>query len=259
MKFMKLTKWQIAITSICMITGLMLTVTLQAQEKTRVNPTSSRSETLASITEKLQQEVALLEVELIDLRKELTKNQESVVGNTDELTLLQNELQKAKIEAGLVPVSGPGLIFTLDDRNDALKNDIALAQKGGQVITDYWPYLVHDSYLLNIVNDLRNAGAEAISINGERVFSATEIKCGGYIVFVNGQQLGAPYKIEAIGDFSRLQEGIENGYTFGVIKANDYPIKIEESNKLVLPAYTSSYNLKFTVLDSAETEKEGGN
>ena len=257
MKFMKLTKWQIAITSICMITGLMLTVTLQAQENTRLNPTTERSETLASVAEKLQHEVGALEMELINLRKELAKNQELVVGDTDELTLLQDNLQNAKIEAGLTPVTGPGLIFTLDDRKDALTQDLALAQKDGEVITDYWPYLVHDSYLLNIVNDLRNAGAEAISINGERIVGASEIKCGGYIVFVNGQQLSAPYKIEAIGNSSRLEEGIRTGYTFGVI--DSYPTKITKSNKLTLAAFTSSYNLKYTVTEDNKKKKEGGN
>lgn len=257
---MRITKWQMAITTISLITGLLLTVTLQAQETIQTNPTSQKGEMLADIAKRLQKETSLLETEIAANRKQLAKRQkERANGGENQLSELQKTLQEAQLKAGLVAVSGPGITFTIDDRNEALD----LAKKNGEldVNTNYWPYLVHDSFLRNIVNDLRNAGAEAISINGERIVNTSEIKCGGYIVFVNGQQLSAPYTIQAIGEPDKLESAIISGNTYSILVDTPeaaYPTTLKKmtGNNIQILPYRSSYNLKHAF--SETTEEDGG-
>jgi len=64
--------------------------------------------------------------------------------------------------------------------------------------------LVHDEDLREIINDLKNSGAEAISINDQRIVSTTAIICSGSVVTINGVKLNSPFEIKAIGNKSSL-------------------------------------------------------
>jgi len=259
---MKITKWQVTLTTICLVTGLLLTITLNTQNGDALGPGTQRSITLASMAEKLQNEITSLEEGRSELRKELSKYRESRSQDEGELGLLQRRLQVAQLESGLAPLTGQGITFTVDDRVDAYEQ----AVRNGD-LTDPWNYLVHDSYLLELVNDLRRAGAEAITINGERIVTTSGIKCGGYIVFVNGHELSNPYTIEAIGNPTKLTEGIKTGYTFNTLDLYEYPYSLEVEENIEVPAYKSNfstnyaqiYNEEESEIESDNEESEGGN
>ena len=107
---------------------------------------------------------------------------------------MQNELEKARNYANYYAVQGPGIIMTLNDSQQELAE--------GEDIT--W-YLIHDIDILEIINELRVAGAEAISINGERVTATTSIRCGGPTIIIDGKRHAAPFIIKAIGDQRHLK------------------------------------------------------
>ena len=58
---------------------------------------------------------------------------------------------------------------------------------------------LHDIDVLSVVNELINAGAEAISINDQRWVANTAISCRGNTIDINGERIGAPFVIKAIG------------------------------------------------------------
>ena len=66
-------------------------------------------------------------------------------------------------------------------------------------------YIIHYENLLYLVNDLRNAGAEGISINGQRIVVSSEIRCVGNVILVNTTRLAPPFEISAIGDPKALE------------------------------------------------------
>ena len=98
-------------------------------------------------------------------------------------------LQEAELAAGAVAVSGPGL--------RARVNDAERTGNGSRVI--------YDSDLSRLVNGLRQAGAEAVAINGHRITTLTPIRSAGSAITVDYVSLNPPYVVEAIGDPSRLQ------------------------------------------------------
>ncbi len=59
--------------------------------------------------------------------------------------------------------------------------------------------VVHDGDLLEVVNALKNAGAEAISINNQRITNSSSITCIGNVIKINGEKVSVPYVINAIG------------------------------------------------------------
>ena len=91
----------------------------------------------------------------------------------------------ARIEAGTVPVQGPGMLMTITPKDPQARP-------------------VGDQELLMVVNELNAAGAEAIAINGSRIVASSEIRLAGSHVNINGRPTAAPYVIEAIGPTQTL-------------------------------------------------------
>ena len=80
-------------------------------------------------------------------------------------------------------------------------------------------YLVHDGNLVAIINELKSAGAEAISINNKRITSSTAITCAGNVIQINGEKVGSPFIIKAIGSKDLLYGELnKNGGTLYKLK-----------------------------------------
>lgn len=118
---------------------------------------------------------------------------------------------------------GPGIIIKLSDNNKSVK-------EGENPNLG----IIHDMDLVELVNNLWTAKAEAISINGERITSLTGINCVGSAIMINKSRIFPPFVIKAIGTPEKLSKIIENGY---MKTLNSYGIKyfIEKYNRLELP------------------------
>lgn len=142
--------------------------------------------------------------------------------------LAYQQLQEAKMNAGLIAVTGPGIRITLDDSK---------RQVQGQ--DDPNNYFIHEQYIREIFNALWNGGAEAIDVNGQRVTSNTEVFCGGSFIQINGTRQMPPYVIQAIGDTGNLLAALK---FYGWDKLGDFQQQygitreLEVVQKLDIPA-----------------------
>ncbi|MCL5935009.1 MAG: DUF881 domain-containing protein [Firmicutes bacterium] len=236
---MKLARWQISVTLICIITGLFISFNLKAQSALKT-VTSQTTAGLAGMVEKTENENIALEAEIHKLRSQLDTRQKAEA--TDKSLIgLQIQLDKAKLVSGLTSLEGKGLTITLNDRN----LDLQQTRKSGQEI-NYWDYLVHDSDLVKLVNDLKVGGAEAIAINGERMTTPSDIKCGGYIVYSNGTRLGAPYVLTAIGDPNKLEAAVKHGTTYTTLSFLEYPLTVTKMDTVIVPSYKGGFKLSYS-------------
>ena len=126
--------------------------------------------------------------ELLASEKQLTQIREQATQNNTTANAKQEQIKKNNMLLGTVEVKGAGLEITLADNNAA-----------GKGLIDPSGVLVHYNDLLQVVNALNNAGAEAISINGQRVITTTAITCEGNVIKVNGEKVSSPFVIKAIG------------------------------------------------------------
>ena len=104
------------------------------------------------------------------------------------------QLQQDAVAGGVVPVAGPGLRVVLTDADPAV---VGPDDDGMGLVLD------HDLQIL--VNGLWAAGAEAVTVNGERITSTTAIRSAGAAVLVDSTALSGPYTVEAIGDSATMQ------------------------------------------------------
>lgn len=167
---------------------------------------------------------------LIQTNDKINEYDEKMQSNEETKELVNKELIEAKVNFGLTTVEGEGIIVTLTD-------------------TDEMAYDSND--LLDLINELRDAGAEAISINGERVVNMTDIAdiSSRYIV-VNSKKISSPYVIKVIGDKTYLKSAltIKNGYVDSKEK-NKYKINIEEKNNIKINKYSKDVDLKYIEIE----------
>jgi uncharacterized protein YlxW (UPF0749 family) len=167
------------------------------------------------------------EKELANLRNEVSKQDTSSVD-------LSQELQEANTLLGYSEISGQGIIITLKDAT------------ASTVVGNATDYIVHDGDLLEVVNALKNAGAEAISINEQRIVNTTAITCAGNIIKINGEKVGSPFKIKAIGLTEKLNGALTmpGGY-LELLEDDGVQVKVEESEDIVIPKYDGIYNFQY--------------
>jgi uncharacterized protein YlxW (UPF0749 family) len=108
--------------------------------------------------------------------------------------------EELKDPAGLTPRSGPGVTITLSDAPEDLINSTT---------GDVNRLLVHQQDIQAVVNALWRGGAQAVTIQGQRIISTTGIKCDGNAVQLQGVPYPQPYVIEAVGDPTSLLDAVE--------------------------------------------------
>jgi uncharacterized protein YlxW (UPF0749 family) len=154
---------------------------------------------------------------------------------TQELVRLKDQL---RAEAGLTVVTGPGIEITLDDRD-----------MGGMVIDPYTvgSYIVHDSDLLEVVNELRGAGALAIEINGARIIANTRISCGGPTINVGPQErFTPPFIIRAVGDPDKLAAQFDSPDSiYHLLTLFGLQFDIEKVDQIEIPAYMGKWDFTY--------------
>lgn len=179
-------------------------------------------EALAQWKEKYEETNAKLE----DTNNKIKEYKEKSESREETTKLVEKELQEANLVLGKTNVIGNGIEVILEDNEEQ-------------------EYSAND--LLTLINELRAAGAEAISINGERVINKTDIvSISNQNILVNSNKMSSPYVVKAIGDENYLQSAlnIKNGYVDSKRKEG-YTISVQRKNNIRMNAYTKEINLKY--------------
>ncbi|WP_245208156.1 DUF881 domain-containing protein [Sediminibacillus dalangtanensis] len=137
-----------------------------------------------------------LKQELENKRKEIQKLEEELGGQTEKIDNYVDRKLELQMITGELPVIGKGVRITLSDADYVPSEENANQ------------YIVHERHIHRVVNELLSAGAEAVSINGQRVFRDSFINCVGPVISVDGVTHPAPFSISAIGDQEVLYSSI---------------------------------------------------
>lgn len=221
-------------TIVLIFLGIMLAVQFRVTNQMEdQNVPQARTQELTSRLKEIKEERDTLIAEVGDLRKKLDevgKNQ----GNVDQA--LRDELDKARMEGGLTEVHGKGVRVTLNDSPKELK--------AGE---DPNLYILHEEDLLKVVNELRAGGAEAISVNEQRLLATSEIRCAGNTILVNTKKIVPPIVILATGDPEALKSGLEiKGGIFEQLKFWGLIAEVEKVDNVVVPAYSGPITFNYS-------------
>ena len=227
----------------------VLTIAIFVQVKT----TNTSNSTVAQTMEEndLRDQVLRMKEKYDNVYEELgnaTKRLEQIrvdaTKDDSEAKEKQKELSLNNMLLCQTDVTGEGIIITLKDGTTNSSDILSSSLMATDVI-------VHNSDLLQVVNDLKNAGAEAISINGERIVQTSSITCEGIIIKINNKKLGSPYVIKAIGSAATLETSlnIPGGY-LERMKDDGVIVDVKKSEGLTVKKYEGIITTKYLKNDT---------
>ncbi len=234
---MKDIKGRVAFGSICALFGLILAVQIKTVNVTPGGSILSpqRAQRVANELKLLRSEKERLNQELSELESRLKEYEFSEADENLLIKNLNNDLQKFQIMAGYRSIEGPGISVTLED----------VVYEPGEP-----SYLMYNyEIILQLINILNAAGAEAISINDQRYVANTEIYLSSNTIFINGVPTVQPYTIKAIGDPEALEAALN--MRFGRLDQlrnyeSDYAkATVKKENQVIISRNTKVTNFKF--------------
>jgi uncharacterized protein YlxW (UPF0749 family) len=177
-----------------------------------------------------------LEEQLDNLVKEIELYQLAAEDDQTLYTLLDEEKKSYRLLAGYVPLEGEGVVILMSD-SQRVRGEY-------QSINEL---IIHDEDVYQIIWELRNAGAEAISINDERfLFHYSKVTCNGPTIRVNNRLYSQPFIIKAIGPRKALQAAV-NVYGSYADSLRQKGVFIEANTSVIveIPAYPDEQTLRY--------------
>ena len=175
------------------------------------------------------EELTILQERLAAIEREMAAEDAGIEG-------LLSDTEKYRLLTGAVDVRGPGITITIKDPviTDEYQDDIS-------VIT------YHYEELLSLVNKLKEAGAEAISINDHRIVQTTEISLAGQNININGSATAPPYHIKAIGNPTTMENAltIRGGIIETLKKTYNLTVELQSEENIVIPRYSGVINFRY--------------
>lgn len=228
-------KWQFTLTIAFVTLGLLLSLQFRTYKAYRSDLASQSTEALAAMAKNLNNQYYELMQEVWDQRAQMKLIEKNASQDKDVAQSMRMEMDKLNIANGYVPVTGPGLSVTIPSSNNSAFGFMDV---------------------IDIVNEIWNAGAEAVAVNNIRVNSFTSILPDEDFasVMINGRKLAFPIVITAIGEPDTLDKGI--AIPKGVIDIlrleRSIPLEIKQQEKMTLPA---AQHFIFKYAEKAAEEK----
>ncbi|MDR0286676.1 MAG: DUF881 domain-containing protein [Clostridiales bacterium] len=179
----------VSLTLVCLFLGVVISLqykgiankkTIESQEAQTLSDAQAKIINAQMDNDSLRQEISELkyQIELLESGS-----------NDKQIEYLRQQLDQINILAGLTDVKGKGLVLTLTFDPTARPSN-------------------EETFLRAVINDIKVAGAQAISINGERVVAMTEVRAAGNFIVVNNKAQSSPFEIKIIGDQRDLQNAL---------------------------------------------------
>ena len=123
-------------------------------------------------------------------------------------------------------------------------------------------FIIHDYELRDVISLLWLAGAEGITVNGERIVNVSSLYCVGSTILINDTRLSPPYEVRAIGDAAEMEQAVQDPKNLGKMKARVkmYGIQLKSAlqKDLLLPAYTGNLTIRYARPTAVPARQDAG-
>lgn len=171
----------------CAVLGFLLVAQVRTNETVAERLATEREQDLAVILSDLTEQSDSLQAEITDLRLLLFEFESTVESEELALRNLEQRLDDLRILAGMVPAEGEGVALTVEDTAGEVTNE----------------------HLVDILHELRNAGAEALAVNDVRLVASSAFSMQDGRIVLDGQALQPPYRVTAVGPSDTMVSGLE--------------------------------------------------
>ena len=217
--------------AVCATAGMMIVISATHAQGTDLRP--ARNTDLVSLVQSQSRRNAELTRQLTSVRKDV----DGLAARGTDQSYLSPDVSRESRRVGLTAVTGPGVTVILDDA------PASVAANG--IEPDL--LVVHQQDIQAVVNALWSGGAEAMTIQEQRVISTTAVKCVGNTVVLHGIPYAPPYRIRAIGDQERLHAALASSEPIQIyqqyVAAYGLVFREKSEERLELPGHEGSLDL----------------
>lgn len=218
---------------VCFVLTYVMFMQFKTIEQTNITEIENLTETdlrekIASWRTKYEE----VNEKLFESNEKLNEYKTKREGNLEASELLDKELLQAEIIAGVTDVMGDGIIVTLTNNPDTEE--------------------INANTLIFLINELNLAGAEAISINDQRIVNMSDIvdiytSDGAHFILVNKKRVVAPYVIKVIGDPKYLESALTTK-TVGFIDQFSENATLEKQNNIIIQKYSGEIKIEYATI-----------
>lgn len=227
-KDIKKQRKQFVILLVCIVTGFIISYSYNLTKKDKVAENASYVyQTSSTYEEELivqQERNNELQAELEGLEEKIRTYEQQYNSQDPNYEKNLQQADTIRLLTGEVASKGKGIRVTLNDGEyDGKSNPNN--------------YVVHESHIFSLLQELKIAGAEAIAINGQRLKVNSYVNCNGPVITVDGRQYPAPFIIEAIGEPKTMVSALKipGGFVDQIISENVF-IELSEEKEIEMPA-----------------------
>jgi uncharacterized protein YlxW (UPF0749 family) len=236
--------WQVTLGAALLVLGFLVAAQL-GSEGPRVRYTTQERTPLLETATELQAQQDVLKARILELRTAIQGVEGQGPGSADLVAALNDDLEEARIAAGLIALIGTGVVLQIDNSQAPVAPGASEAD-----------YIAGSRDIRSVVEELWLAGAEAIAVNDERVTPTTAIIDVGPSVLVNSAYLAPPYQITAIGpdDLYDVLVTSPGFVDFVRARAEAFGIQLSfaEPESVDMPAFAGTVTLRYSrPLDAA--------
>ncbi len=230
---------KISIFLVAIMAGLLIILSFNIISK-NLEERADIKEYEAAKAEKIELQNSILaeEEKNNNLRGKLEEYESDKINSQNLMDELENEVTKNKMILGYQDVKGEGYQIVLDDgeakegeEEDSLRNYLRI---------------IHNEDMLKVINELKQNGSEAISINGERVLTTSEIYCSWAFISINGNKLPVPFVIDVVGNLAKLDAYMDMPFNqLNIMKNRGIKVTLEKEDNILLKGSSSPLTINY--------------
>jgi uncharacterized protein YlxW (UPF0749 family) len=230
--------WRYAVPVSFVLAGLLFAASAHTSHGIDLRVTSR--DDVSSLVTREQQTVADQSKQLTGLERKVQAATSAAAKSDRGVAAVGQQAQAVADVAGLVPVTGPAVSVSLDDAPPLP------GKEQGSVPPDY--LVVHQQDVQAVVNALWAGGAEAMTLQGQRVVSTSAVRCVGNTLLLQGVVYSPPYVVAAIGDPTRLRAALDAAPDIVIYKqyvdAYKLGYVVKSQSQVTMPAFTGAVTLQ---------------
>jgi len=239
-RFRGLPTVQVTLSIALLVLGFLIATQVAGEKPRNQYSTQERAPLIQSALD-LQAAQEALKGQIVELRRQIGLLEAQDPGSAESLRQLYADLEDARLAAGLIAVSGPGVAFRLEDGSTGGVDALVTAQDVRILVRELWL-----------------AGAEGISVNGERLTGTSAVIDIGGSILVNSAYLAPPYEIRAVGPadlYDRLRSSVAFvEFVQGRIDRSGMSLTVAVRDSIDLPAFAGTVNLRYAVPQPSGTQ-----
>lgn len=232
------------------IIGILISSNMNfSNANTKVFLTPAEFEEAYNNTDKLNKGIDNLYKQYHEAYGKLLTYEDNINNKEKLLSEINKEIYNNQLILGNVGVQGEGIIIHLEDTFDEFQGDVL-------DINEKFARTVHDKDLVSVVNELKVAGTEAISVNGHRITDGSSILCWGTLIEIDGVEIPGPFTIKAIGNKDKLYSYMsgEGGY-LSFLNLRGLDVTMNKENNIKILANEKSTYIEYMKESKIDNEK----